>query len=40
MSLFKNVRIGFLGFMAVFLLMGLPSFADIDPDSIMGNVAL
>ena len=24
------------GFMAVFLLMGLPSFADIDPENIMG----
>ena len=36
MSLFKSVRIGFLGFMAVYLLIALPSFADIDPENIMG----
>ena len=36
MVLFKNVRIRLLGCMAVFLLIALPSFADIDPKNIMG----
>ena len=36
MSLFKSVRITLVGFMAVYLLIALPSFADIDPENIMG----
>ena len=36
MSLFKNVRISLVGFMAVFLLIALHGFADIDPESITG----
>ena len=36
MFLFKNVRITLASFMAVFLLVALPSFADIDPENIMG----
>ena len=36
MSLFKNVRVTLASFMAVFLLIALPSLADIDPDSITG----
>lgn len=36
MSLFKNVRIGLVSLMAVFLLVILPGSADIDPENIMG----
>ncbi|MDD9974978.1 MAG: LamG domain-containing protein, partial [Candidatus Poribacteria bacterium] len=36
MSLFKNVRVTLASFMAVFLLMVLPSLAEIDPKSITG----
>ena len=36
MFLFKNVRVGFVSFMAIFFLVALPSFADIDPENIMG----
>ena len=36
MSLFKSVRISLVGFMAVFLLIPLQGFADIDPESITG----
>jgi hypothetical protein len=36
MSLFKSVRIVLASFMAVFLLMALPSLAEIDPKSITG----
>ena len=36
MSLFKNVRILLASFMAIFLLIALPSLAKIDPDSITG----
>ena len=36
MFLFKNVRIGLAGFIAIFLLIALPSFAEIDPENIMG----
>ena len=36
MSLFKNVRILIASFMAIFLLIALPSLAKIDPDSITG----
>ena len=36
MFLSKNVRIGLVSFMAVFLLVALPGFAEIDPKSITG----
>ena len=36
MSLFKNVRVTLASFMAVFLLIALPSLAEIDPESITG----
>ena len=36
MSLFKNVRVTLASFMAVFLLIVLPSLAEIDPESITG----
>ena len=36
MSLFKKVRILLASFMAIFLLIALPSLAKIDPDSITG----
>ncbi|MDE0323163.1 MAG: LamG domain-containing protein [Candidatus Poribacteria bacterium] len=36
MSLFKNVRVTLASFMAVFLLIALPSLAEIDPKSITG----
>lgn len=36
MFLFKSVRISLAGFMAVFLLIALSSFAEIDPKSITG----
>ena len=36
MSLFKNVRTTLASFMAVFLLIALPSLAEIDPESITG----
>ena len=36
MSLFKNVRVMLASFMAVFLLIALPSLAEIDPESITG----
>ena len=36
MFLFKNVRVTLASFMAVFLLIALPSLAEIDPESITG----
>ena len=36
MSLFKNVRIMLASFMVVFLLIALPTLAEIDPKNIMG----
>ena len=36
MSLFKNVRVTLASFMAVFLLIALPSLAEIDPKNITG----
>ena len=36
MFLFKSVRISLASFIAVFLLIALPGFAEIDPENIMG----
>ena len=36
MSLSKSVRIGFVGLVAIFLLIALPSLAKINPDNITG----